>query len=102
MKNLATPEIGSFWQHHRNGNIYRVLMIANQASTRLEEYPVMVVYQGSNGNVWTRKLDNWFPSFIPVSDISPEHFKTLLDAYRKSLYIDFNDLETPHQIHDLT
>lgn len=68
--NLETPEIGSYWRHHRNGNVYKVLMIANTASTRLEEYPVMVVYQGSNLNIWARKLSDWFPSFVPVVNIS--------------------------------
>lgn len=74
IENLETPEIGSYWRHHRNGNVYKVLMIANTASTRLEEYPVMVVYQGSNGNIWSRKLTDWFPSFICLLQETPMIF----------------------------
>lgn len=70
IENLETPEIGSYWRHYNNGNVYKVLMIANAASTRLTKCPVMVVYQGENGNVWARKVVDWFPAFVPVTNIS--------------------------------
>ena len=58
--------IGSRWQHH-NGNIYTVLHIANHASDHEDRYPKTVVYQGENGNVWSRPLSDWHRSMTFLS-----------------------------------
>jgi hypothetical protein len=60
------PAEGSTWMHH-NGAVYKVMLIANADSRRLEEYPVTVVYQGVlNGKIWARKLTDWHRSFTFV------------------------------------
>ena len=51
------PKEGEVYQHI-NGNIYTVLHIANKHSTR-EDYPVSVVYQGPNNNVWVKPMTNF-------------------------------------------
>ena len=51
------PKPGHTYQHI-NSNIYKVLHIANEGSTR-PEYPPSVVYQGSNGAVWVKPMDNF-------------------------------------------
>lgn len=51
------PEIGSMYKHH-NGNEYTVLQIAN-THAQSEDYPITVVYQGNNGKVWAKTLDNF-------------------------------------------
>jgi hypothetical protein len=56
----------TYWLH-KNGNLYSVLMITNQDSTR-EEYPVTVVYIGLNGKVWSRPLSDWHRSFTKLPD----------------------------------
>ena len=62
--NPHIPDPGSVWVH-KNGNEYTVLMLTNQCSERQEEYPTTVVYQGSNGRVWSRPLVDWFRSMTP-------------------------------------
>lgn len=57
---------GTKWRH-RNGIVYEVLLVANLASTR-PEYPVTVVYQGQNGNIWSRPLSDWHRSFVLVEE----------------------------------
>lgn len=51
------PEIGSRYKHN-NGNEYTVLQIAN-AHAESEDYPITVVYQGINGKIWAKTLDNF-------------------------------------------
>lgn len=65
LKNVELPEIKSMWQH-RNGIIYEVVCIANDASPS-QSYPVMVVYKGANGNVWTRRADDWHRSMTRLA-----------------------------------
>lgn len=65
MMEALQPTIGSRWKHH-NGNLYTVLLLTNSESTRPEEYPITVVYQGANGLIWSRPLSNWYRSFIPA------------------------------------
>lgn len=55
------PEIGSHWAH-KNGNEYEVICITNEFSERQEEYPITIVYKGSNGKIWSRPLDSWHKS----------------------------------------
>lgn len=66
-KSNPRPEIGSVWRHH-NGNYYEVMLYANEHSTRLDDYPVMIVYRGQNDRVWSRRLDDWWRSMTPVDD----------------------------------
>jgi len=57
------PEVGRYYQH-RNGNLYKVILISNIESTRLEKYPVTVIYKNeANGTIWSRPADDWFRSF---------------------------------------
>lgn len=51
------PKPGHTYQHI-NGNTYKVLHIANEGSLR-PEYPPSVVYQGSNGAVWVKPMENF-------------------------------------------
>jgi hypothetical protein len=60
------PAPGSSWQH-TNGNRYTVLAISNGDSTRPDEYPVTVVYQGADGKLWSRPLSRWHASMHPVA-----------------------------------
>lgn len=57
-------KIGTVWKHN-NGNIYKVLLIANTESTR-DEYPVTVIYQGANGNIWAKTKDNFLSKMSEV------------------------------------
>jgi hypothetical protein len=64
----SLPKIGSRWRH-RNGARYTVLLIANGATSRPDEYPVTVVYQGdANGFVWSRRADDWHRSMEACND----------------------------------
>lgn len=40
---------------------YKVLFLTNTANEN-PDYPIQVVYQGSNGNIWSRPLETWFDS----------------------------------------
>lgn len=60
---MKNPEPKERWTH-RNGNVYVVLMLANEASENTEKYPVTVVYRNvKNKTVWSRKLSDWHRSF---------------------------------------
>lgn len=61
---LQPPVPESQWRHH-NGNLYTVLLIANEHTQRPDEYPVTVVYRGENGRVWSRPLSRWAASMTP-------------------------------------
>jgi len=63
---MNKPDICTYWQHN-NGNVYIVVEIANEHSTRLEEYPVTVVYRGVNGKTWSRPLSQWSRSMTQIS-----------------------------------
>lgn len=54
---IEYPKIGDTYKHH-NGNEYTVLQIAN-THAESEDYPITVVYQGKNGKVWSKTLDNF-------------------------------------------
>lgn len=60
---------GTLWKHY-NGQIYRVLLIANSQGddpSKKDKYPETVVYEGSNGKTWARPLSDWHRSmtFLP-------------------------------------
>lgn len=54
---------GTLWQH-KNGNIYTILMLANEPDE--ERYPLTVVYGGSNGKTWARRADDWHRSMTRI------------------------------------
>jgi hypothetical protein len=66
MNDSNWPEIGSQYQH-KNGNVYKVILVTNLNSTRLDQYPVTAVYINlKNGTVWSRPANDWFRSFKKV------------------------------------
>lgn len=58
--------IGSKWQH-LNSRVYKVIHIANQASTN-PDYPVTIVYIGDDGLVWCKPLENFICKMQRVPD----------------------------------
>ncbi len=60
----SVPKIGDRYKH-RNGNMYTVIIIANEFSDR-DEYPVTVVYQGDNGKVWAKPWHNFISRMTKV------------------------------------
>lgn len=60
--------VGSRWKH-KNGNIYTILAFTNIFSEKLDEYPVMIVYQGENGKVWSREYTRWHGSMTLLEDV---------------------------------
>lgn len=56
------------WQHDKTGKKYKVLVVANTDAelSRKDEYPITVVYQGTDLSVWTRGLGNFLESFHPA------------------------------------
>ena len=52
----GNPIVGSRWRHH-SGRIYVILMITNIGSKDPQKFPVTAVYQGDNGNRWSRSVD---------------------------------------------
>lgn len=60
------PGDSTEWQHN-NGSLYTVLVVANTHATRVDEYPVTVVYRGADGKVWSRPLSRWHASMSPVA-----------------------------------
>lgn len=44
---------GQMWLHH-SGRMYEVLMLANEGTQRPAEYPVTIIYRGSNGQTWAK------------------------------------------------
>ncbi len=54
---MKIPKQGSKWKH-KSGTIYEVVIVANEKATK-QDYPITVVYQDSEGNVWARTLEKW-------------------------------------------
>ena len=57
----------SRWRHS-NGNIYAVVLIANEYSENQDRYPTTVVYRGYNGKTWSRPLSDWHRSMTKMED----------------------------------
>lgn len=57
----------SRWRHS-NGNIYAVILIANEHSENQDRYPTTVVYRGYNGKTWSRPLSDWHRSMTKMED----------------------------------
>ena len=71
---IEIPEENSNWKH-KGGNIYRVLIVANKASERLDEYPITVVYQRLvDKTVWSRPLTRWHGSFERIEEEEFKHY----------------------------
>lgn len=51
-----------------SGRVYTVLHIANTYSGDETKFPTTVVYQGANGNIWTRPLDQFIGKFTVLFD----------------------------------
>ena len=60
---MKKPRVNSRWRHTRGG-IYYIRGYANEHSKKPSEYPVMVIYESSDGKVWCRPFIGWFNSFI--------------------------------------
>lgn len=72
MSSVEIPKEGSYWRH-KNGGAYRVIVVANEKSDRLDEYPITVVYRRLIDNtVWSRLLSRWYGSMTPLPEISAE------------------------------
>ena len=59
-------EIDQVYTHKRSGNYYKIVNITNLEAdlTRLEDYPVIVVYKDiKTGHIWSRQLDNFSKDF---------------------------------------
>lgn len=61
----VVPPLDSRWTH-TNGNVYTVIAHTNLLSDRPEKFPPTVVYRGTNGNVWSRPVSDWYRSFRSV------------------------------------
>jgi hypothetical protein len=77
-KSKATPkkwvaEITEYLEGHKfkhtNGNIYTVLFLTNTQAEpeRWKDHPIDVIYEGANGNKWSRPLSDWFRSFTKIT-----------------------------------
>lgn len=67
MRKLLPKLIPGTWWKHRNGNMYEILMITNRHHNNYK-YPITVVSQGENGELWSRRADDWHRSLILVPD----------------------------------
>lgn len=57
---------GSRWIH-KNGHMkYTVLFLTNEKTTDIDKHPIVVVYLGDNGNIWSRNLNTWHESMTMV------------------------------------
>lgn len=57
----------SRWRHS-NGNIYAVILIANEHSENQDRYPTTVVYRDYDGKTWSRPLSDWHRSMTKMED----------------------------------
>jgi hypothetical protein len=67
---MEVPKLGSVWRH-KNGNVYRVILITNELSKKAE-YPITVCYEnfhalpdGTRGK-WSRHLRRWHGSMTEI------------------------------------
>lgn len=63
---VVLPGLNSVWQHS-SGRCYRVLHIANRPNEK--RYPLTIVYLGTDGQIWTRRADDWHRSMTPFSQL---------------------------------
>lgn len=50
----------SIWTHNKTGNRYRIILFANTAGDR---WPIIVVYDDTNGNTWARPDNEWYDRY---------------------------------------
>jgi hypothetical protein len=63
---MKLPEINSKWIHHNGFGIeYTVILIANTGNDN-PRYPITVVYQGDNGNMWAKPLKNFLTTLAQI------------------------------------
>jgi NTP pyrophosphatase (non-canonical NTP hydrolase) len=60
---IAEPQRFSRWQH-TSGTIYEVLFLTNRHDN--PRSPRTVIYRGPNGNIWSRRADDWHRSMSPI------------------------------------
>lgn len=78
---LALPEAGSTWMHHR-GNPYAVIAVSNVGVSRNDWLSTLVTYKAcGDSRVWTRRLHEFHEKF---SFISPPHSVECLYVYQLS------------------
>ncbi len=53
---------------HHSGRVYTVLHVTNDVSNPKPNFPVTVVYLGANGNMWSRRLDEFKEKFDVIFD----------------------------------
>lgn len=58
-------EVGSKWRH-KNGDEYIIRFFTNTTSTDVERYPPTVVYQDNDEFLWSRPINDWHRSFVPI------------------------------------
>lgn len=63
---MRRPAPQERYRHH-TGREYTVIALANADTSDPEKYPVTVVYQGDNGKVWTKLLDDFAAKMVLVS-----------------------------------
>ncbi len=63
MKHTKYPAVLSRWKY-KIGMEYTVICVTNTAVSRGNHEP-QVVYQGDNGNIWSRPLSDWYVNFEP-------------------------------------
>jgi len=60
--------VGSKWLHHKSKNIYTVLYVCNTAHESTK-YPITIVYEGPNGNVWAKSKERFLATMCIVKPI---------------------------------
>lgn len=90
----GSPKVGGRYKHHQ-GSEYVVIAIANERSTRPDTYPVLVVYQGDDGAIWTKPLGEFKTKMQLIAPERVEHQitdrgpveVTLIDPFGCKLYL---------------
>lgn len=52
---------------HENGNFFTVLYISNICLETQDKFPITIVYQGTDGRIWTKAYKNWSNKFTLIS-----------------------------------
>ncbi len=90
---LVLPEPGSVWVH-KGGALYTVLVVTTEPDEdKADEFPVTVLYLGTDGRKWARPLTRWqermtkvaTSEFVPNTLMSFVHIALLQwDVQRKA------------------
>lgn len=60
------PSKGDSYRH-TNGNIYKIILIANKHSKNAK-YPITVIYTGTNNRIWAKSLSNFTYTMTQVDE----------------------------------